>query len=666
MITKLLFTFLLCASVNLVFSQRTVPKDTQTIFTLGEVVVTGQKAQEINRSVGAVRMQHFARYDVSKALNLLPGISLSAVGPRNEAMVYVRGFDLRQVPVLIDGIPVYVPYDGYVDLARFTTFDLAEVQVSKGYTSVVYGPNALGGAINLISRKPVKPLEFNGASGWLSGGYRTNLNIGSRLGKFYFQGGMSRLRRDSFPLSGKFVPTKTEDGGSRNNSWNADEKYNVKLAYTPGKSEYAISYVYQHGKKGTPVYTGSDTLNSLFKNPRFWQWPYWDKRSLYFISSTVPDSSQYIKTRLYYDKFKNLLNSYDDATYTKISRPYAFKSHYDDYTLGGIAEYGKIFSQKENLKATLQYKQDVHREHNEGEPVRTMADQTLTAGLENTLNIGAGFTLLTGLSYNNRVSLKAQDYNSTTKQISRYASNSNGAWNVQGELQYKLDAANSLHLSAARKTRFATTKDRYSYRLGTAIPNPALEAEWATNYELGYSGSFQKKLHVQAALFYSRIHNTILMVSNVKYDSARRAWQSQLQNRGLSEYLGAEAGLEYQVLTSLKAGANYTWIRRNNLTTPTLYFIDVPAHKFFGFVHYNYRNKVTMQGSTEYNSKRFSTTYGTHTGGYALLNASASASVWKWFGVEAGINNIAGRNYSLAEGYPEPGRNYFANIVYHL
>ena len=53
-------------------------------------------------------------------------------------MIYIRGFDLRSVPVLIDGIPVYVPYDGYVDLSRFLYFDLAEVQIAKGYTSAVF------------------------------------------------------------------------------------------------------------------------------------------------------------------------------------------------------------------------------------------------------------------------------------------------------------------------------------------------------------------------------------------------------------------------------------------------------------------------------------------------------------------------------------------------
>lgn len=392
-----LFTFLCCIISLITCGQNPFAiKDTQAVFTLGEVVVKGGKVKEINSTIGAARMQQFAKNDVAKALNLLPGVNLSAVGPRNEAMVYVRGFDLRQVPLLIDGIPVYIPYDGYVDLARFTSFDLAEVNVSKGYTSVIYGPNALGGAINLITRRPVEKFEVNGASGWLSGGYRTNINIGGNLGKFYIQAGASKLSRDSFPLSNKFTPLKTEDGNSRNNSWSTDEKYNIKVAFTPGnKSEYALSYIYQNGKKGTPVYAGRDTLNSQLKSPRFWQWPYWDKESLYFISQTTIDSSQYVKTRLYYDKFKNLLSSFDNATYTTMSRPYAFRSYYNDYSLGGILEYGKIFSAKDNLKATLQYKEDVHREHNEGEPVRTMADKTFTAGFENEFNLTRNLLLLT-------------------------------------------------------------------------------------------------------------------------------------------------------------------------------------------------------------------------------------------------------------------------------
>lgn len=89
-------------------------------FQLGEVAITSQKQDSI-AAINQATMTKLQRLNVATALNLLPGITLGNIGPRNEAVVYLRGFDLRQVPVFIDGIPVYVPYDGYVDLARFTT-----------------------------------------------------------------------------------------------------------------------------------------------------------------------------------------------------------------------------------------------------------------------------------------------------------------------------------------------------------------------------------------------------------------------------------------------------------------------------------------------------------------------------------------------------------------
>ncbi len=82
-------------------------------------------------------------------------------GGRNELQVRVRGFDNRQVPVFYDGVPIYVPYDGNLDLGRFLTSNLASLEVSKGYTSLLQGPNQMGGSINLTTTKPKKDLEGN-------------------------------------------------------------------------------------------------------------------------------------------------------------------------------------------------------------------------------------------------------------------------------------------------------------------------------------------------------------------------------------------------------------------------------------------------------------------------------------------------------------------------
>ena len=281
-------------------------------FDLGRIEVTAERdlpAMGTER-VDSETLREENRETVAEALDKLPGVTLDNFGPRNEAGVYVRGFDRRQVPLFIDGIPVYVPYDGYVDLGRFTTYDLAEVNIDKSFSSVLYGSNTLGGAINL----------------------------GTNQSRWYAQFSGAYLKQDSFALSDDFVPSASEDGGLRENAYRKDTKVNLKLGVTPSaEEEYAIGYVNQQGEKGTPPYAGEDAAFTL----RYWQWPYWNKKSLYAITRTGLGNGSYVKTRLYHDIFENSLYSYDDSTYTSQTRRYAFKSWYDDYSTGASLEYGK-------------------------------------------------------------------------------------------------------------------------------------------------------------------------------------------------------------------------------------------------------------------------------------------------------------------------------------
>lgn len=632
---------------------------TSKTFMLGEVIVTQNKSKDTLNTVTSKTMESQNKMDVSRALNLLPGVTLTASGPRNESMISVRGFDLRQVPVYMDGIPVYVPYDGYVDLARFTTFDLAKIDVSKGFSSIIYGPNSLGGAINLVSRKPVKKFEFDGSLGLIdTDGQKSNLNIGSDFGKFYVQAGFSYLDRKSYQMSKDFVPMKNEDGNERDNSYRTDQKISFKIGWTPTKkSEYALGYINQQGEKGNPVYAGSDAKNSLLAKPRFWQWPNWDKESIYFISNTHLNDKNSFKTRLYYDKFKNLLISYDDATYTAITKPYAFKSYYDDYTYGGNLEYETHFIPKNNLKIAVQFKEDMHRENNLGEPVRRFDDQTITIGIEDVYKVTEKFTLIPGVSYNSRENKKAEDYNSTTKVISDYPdAGKSKAINAQIGLFYQLNEAQKLGATVSQKTRFATIKDRYSYRMGTAIPNPDLKPETALNYELNYNVEFFSKLHFQTAIFYSSLTDAILSVSNVE------PGKSQMQNFGEAEYKGIEAQLTYMPTENLNISANYTYIERKNITNQDIHFTDVPNTKVIGTIEYRLLKILKLIANTEFNSSRYSTSYGTGVPDYTLLNAFASCKVLKYLSIDAGMNNISDRNYSLVEGYPEEGRNFFVTL----
>lgn len=637
-----------------VFAQTEVPSD--RTFQLGEVTISGTSTQDSSQSLIYRRIEQFNRTDLSQALNLLSGVSLAHVGPRNESVVYVRGFDLRQVPVFIDGVPVYVPYDGYVDMGRFTTFDLAQVNVSKGFASILYGANTMGGAINLVSRKPVGKFEINGRAGVYSGnGYRWNVNAGSRLGKFYYQVGASQLKQDTHPLSADFKPRKFQQTDNRENAYRNDLKFSAKVGFTPNATdEYVVSYVNQRGEKGNPPYVGIDPKITT----RFWQWPEWNKESLYFISSTALGEKNKIKTRLYYDTFVNQLYSYDDTTYTKQTRGYAFQSFYDDYTLGGNAEFESRALDKNIFRFSVQYKRDIHREHDLNEPIKSYADNTLSVGVENTWQVLPALAVVPGVSFNLRKSEQAQEYNAPSKELTDFALSSNSAVNAQVGVFWDITSRHALRGSVSRKTRFATIKDRYSYRMGQAIPNPDLTAEVALNYDLSYSGRVTDQFTLQGSLFSSDIQDIIQQVDNVQPN------RFQLQNTGKARFYGAEAGFDYQLIPTLKVGSNYTCLKRKNVTNPEILFTNVPENKFFAYADLTFLKRAELLASIEHNSRRYSTSYGTTAGAYTLVDAKASVKLYRFISAEAGVNNIFDVNYALVEGFPEAGRTFFINLVF--
>lgn len=197
-------------------------------FELGTVTVSGTADGAAAPGESLLRQETITRHQadtVSDAVRLLPGVSLTRNG-RNEEMINLRGFDPRQVPVFVDGIPLYVPYDGYVDFGRFTTFDLASIRVARADASLRYGPNTLGGAINLVTRKPSKPFEGDVRLGLGSGKTRrAAVNLGGNQGLWYYQVGASYLDADSFPLPRGFRDYKrnpTDTGHHRENAQRTD------------------------------------------------------------------------------------------------------------------------------------------------------------------------------------------------------------------------------------------------------------------------------------------------------------------------------------------------------------------------------------------------------------------------------------------------------------
>ncbi len=655
----------LLAAVRPALAAETFPESSDgspKVFTAGEIVVTGTKARTKD-TVTSNEMEKLSKTDLTEAVNILPGVNFSNVGGRNEGMIYVRGFDMRQVPLYLDGVPQYVPYDGYVDPNRFLTFDLSEITVSKGYSSVLYGPNTLGGAINMVTMKPRKPFEGALRSGISYGDGRISseyaaLNFGSNLGSWYVQGNLSNINRDFWPLSSNFVPAKYENGGQRDNSQTRDFKGGMKIGYTPNSTdEYTVSFNGISAGKGVPVYTGSNPSNTA----RFWKYSDWDKSSLYYIGKTVLGSKSYLKTRAYYDGYYNVLDSYDDATYTTQKKKSSFTSVYDDKTFGASVELGTEAFRDDILKFALHEKHDLHRQYNVGQTPQEFEDNTFSIAGENSWAASENISVIVGVRQDFRNTIQAQDLQNNT--ITSFPLDNNSATNYQLELVGHISKTQDVTGYAARTTRFPTLKDRYSYRFGSALPNPQLAPEQSWNYGIDYSIKPAEGVKLMASVYLSKLADVIQQVNNVAY--VNNVWVYQFRNTGKATYKGFECSAEWSPYSWLRSYGGYSFIDRKNDSNPALYFTDVPRHKLSGSLQFLHNKSTWALIETEFSSKRYSTSDGKYSAGsYGLVNLRGSVGLNRELSLQATVENLFDRNYQVAEGYPEPGRTYVISMAY--
>jgi iron complex outermembrane receptor protein len=187
----------LAASLASVAGTPALADDADNTFGLGQIVVTTPRTGTSDitaTSANAQAVYDFSRDTLDDAVKLIPGVTSGLSGnSRNERLIYVRGFDRYQVPLSIDGIRVYLPADGRLDYGRFLTPDVAEIQVAKGYVSVLNGPGAMGGAVNLVTRKPEKALDAEARFSFNLDDWAT-LGVG---GRNLFEGNYTKV--DGYP-----------------------------------------------------------------------------------------------------------------------------------------------------------------------------------------------------------------------------------------------------------------------------------------------------------------------------------------------------------------------------------------------------------------------------------------------------------------------------------
>jgi len=135
----------------------------------GEVIVIDSRSEKpLGNAIGAVDVVDRAAIRARGARNVgdaLRGrIGLEVVPDLRGTAVRAQGFDPAYLLILVDGLPAIGRINGALDVDRLPVTDVERIEVIKGPSSALFGSDALGGVINIVTRDADRPLSAEGSA----------------------------------------------------------------------------------------------------------------------------------------------------------------------------------------------------------------------------------------------------------------------------------------------------------------------------------------------------------------------------------------------------------------------------------------------------------------------------------------------------------------------
>lgn len=246
---------------------------------LEEFVITGEyEKTSTQQSLQKVRIIDQKRIQAQGAVNLkdLLANELNVRISQDNILgsgLSLQGISGQNIKILIDGVPVVGRVNGNIDLSQINLNNIERVEIIEGPMSVVYGTDALGGVINLISKKQGKANFTSSLQSYYEsvGQYNLNTSLGMRknehaiklgLGRNYFDGYTSSQYYDQ-NIATPAVVKGYERFYERKQQWLPKEQYFADLNYTytfkNGNITYQSAYFDEKvTNKGLPTITSYD------------------------------------------------------------------------------------------------------------------------------------------------------------------------------------------------------------------------------------------------------------------------------------------------------------------------------------------------------------------------------------------------------------------------
>ncbi|MEW6442979.1 MAG: TonB-dependent receptor [bacterium] len=475
---------------------------------------------------------------VPDLLSRQPGVHLSQFGGLGQfSTVSIRGSSAEQVLVLLDGIPLNSGEGGSVDLSSIPLEALERIEIVRGGGSAVYGPDAMGGVVNLITRKPA-PGEAPQVDAQVTYGSLETIKAAATAtgtaGGLGFTLSATHLQSEG-DFEFETLEIETENGQplqrSRqeqriNNDFSSQDLL-TRVTYAPWKNlELDLSNELFYTDRGQPGFGERQSATARQKY----------LRDATYLKASVPrflgDSCRLNGTL--FQRFDRI--SFEDpepalgAPIDTLSREYAY---------GGRLEaeiYRPVLSS--DHVAALGW--DIEQEELREEVAEGQSEFGSPGRTTNSLYLRDEVVLPGG-----RVSLLGAGRIEHSSDEGVHPSGKIGlVWKFLWKLHFKANLE--------RAYRRPSFRELYHPDEGWIRGNPGLDAELSTGGDFGL-GLNLPRLFFEASGFYNRIENSILWLPV-------SAFTLQPVNTGSVESLGTEIDLEAKPWDFLSLLANYTYV----------------------------------------------------------------------------------------------------------
>ena len=615
---KILLGCVMISGTGLSAMASEIPADSLSI---PEVVVTGARSEvdlrHLPMSVSVVNKKQIeGRYEQSLLpvlTELVPGLFTTSRGimgygvstgaSGGMTMRGVGGSPTTGMLILIDGHPQYMGLMGHPIADAYQTMIADKVEVVRGPSSVLYGSNAMGGVINILTRKQQDD------------GIKNNVRIGYGSYNTLMTEASSRFRKNGFSsvITGSYNRT---DGHRENMEFEQYGGY-AKVGYEFSSRWNTFADVnITHFNASNP----GTVSRPIFDN---------DQRitrgmASLSIENNYERSSGALK--FFYNWGHHNINDgfYEGGT----PRDYLFNS--DDNMFGVTWYQGVSLFKGNRVTVGFDYQRfgghawNAYNDGTDSDIIDTNEDN-IAGYIDFRQNIGRFLTLNAGVRL---------DHHSV----------SGTNWIPQfGASLYPLESG-EIKLIASRGFRNPTIREMYMF----PPQNPELKPESLWNYEISWSQRLLNgRFSYGANLYYVKGEN---MIQTMPVDG-----RPLNVNTGEIENMGVELNVNCQISKSFSILSNYSWLKMEN---PVL---AAPEHKLYVGIDYN-RKWFGFSTGAQYVEGLYTSLSPEEKESFVQWNARATVRPSKMLELFVKGENLLNQKYEINNGFPMPGATVMGGV----